>query len=152
MSAMVWNPAFLAPDSRSVSSGSWTQMNFRFHPFSALRAITACAVVPEPAKKSKTRSSGFVAIWRILLIKSIGLGVSNTFSGKIDNKSLLACCVSQTSLRYQIVIGVIPCFTSDKNRFNLGKLSLFLPKNIRLSSINSCILFLFVIQHLPGGN
>ncbi len=57
ISAMVGN--FLFP----VGSGNCTRMNRRFPPSARLSSSTACAVVPDPAKKSRTRSllSGLVA-------------------------------------------------------------------------------------------
>lgn len=54
-------------------------------------------MVPEPAKESRTRESGDVAIVKTRSISRVGFGVSNvTFPPKIDNKSFLASSVCPT--------------------------------------------------------
>ena len=48
-------------------------MNLRLPPSSALSSSTACPVVPEPAKKSRTMSLGWVACASRPLMSEAGL-------------------------------------------------------------------------------
>ena len=59
----------------ALASAFDTRMKRRLPPSSAFIFMTAWAVVPEPAKKSSTMSSGPVAMRRMRSIKPVGFGV-----------------------------------------------------------------------------
>src|SRR5690606_6039190 len=75
-------------DFSSTGSGSWMQINFLFPPSSLFKSKTACAVEPEPAKKSNIISSLLDPSFNKCLIKFVGFGaVKNAFEPKIVSTS-----------------------------------------------------------------
>ena len=97
-------------------------MKRRLPPSVLLRASTAWAVVPEPAKESRTMSSGPHAIRQILSIKRVGFGLSNLARPTICSSSLLPSSVVPDSMCRQRSTGTRPAETSDRNFLSLGNL------------------------------
>ena len=85
-------------------------MNFLLPPSSLFIFKTACAVVPEPAKESRTMESLSVAILKILSMSRLGFAVSN---GTLPSKSALISAVASvdvpTSSANHIDAATLPC-------------------------------------------
>ena len=77
-------------------------------PSSALSFITACPVVPLPAKKSRQTAFLFSTNRKTLSISPVGLGVPKALEPKISFISLIALLVVPTSFPNHIVSGVLP--------------------------------------------
>ena len=104
------------------------RMNRLFPPSSLFNSRTACAVVPDPAKKSNITESFCDAIFKICRMSRDGLGVSKiTPFPIILNSSFFASSVCPTSLHGHHVQGVAPS-TSERYLIILGCESLFFPK------------------------
>ena len=108
------------------------------------------AVVPEPRNESRTRSSGLVAMWRILCIRRSGFGVPKTSSPNNSTTSRFASCVCPTSSYDHHVWGTIPCFTSVRSAVELGIAAIF-PDHIRLSASSSRSFDSATLQNMAFG-
>ncbi len=72
----------------------------------SFKYATASAVVPEPAKKSRTNESFFVPIFTRSVIRGTGFGPSNNFAPKRFLSSVVAVLVLYSGL-YQIDFGFL---------------------------------------------
>ena len=94
-------------------------------------------VVPDPAKESRTRSLGFVAISNMRRISFSGLGVANESSGFIALTSSRASWLFPASVCSQIVAGGVPeIFNSLKKVFREGFAFPSVPNQISSFSSN----------------
>src|SRR6218665_1238071 len=108
-------------------------------------------VVPEPAKESRMRSSGFVANSMMRFISRSGFGVSNALSApKRAITSFFASLLCPTSELVHHVQAATPS-CSDKNVLTRGRAEPSLPNQIRLSFLRFSKALSMLPQHLPAG-
>src|SRR3989339_1596897 len=108
-------------------------------------------VVPDPAKESRTKSPGFVAICKIRNNSFSGLGVANDSPVNKSFDSYLAILLSSAKSRGHHVSAVIPSLTSVKNFLTIGLPVSFVPNHILLSLNNSSYRVFETIQERVGG-
>ena len=123
-------PALFAVPFSSANSGSCVKINLQAVFFSKLNSISACAIVPEPEKKSSTNDfSPKFANVNNLFINLTGLGPSKTPAFINAVTSFAPSWLCPTSLYAIIDIGAIPSYLSSvKKRFIHGTLFPSAPK------------------------
>ena len=113
--------------------------------------MTACAVVPEPAKKSSTIvfDGSCVPSWMNLLISDTGFGLSNTSAPIRFLAALVAFVVVSTS-SHQVLATFPRSSASLRKRLRWGPASPLTPKTIRLSSRSCLKTCRLVLPAIPG--
>src|ERR1035437_9685611 len=126
-------------------------MNWRCPPSCAFDSKTACAVVPDPPKKSRMMSSLEADNVKQRVTKPTGFGLSKTpLPNKLASCSL-AKCVWPTSSYFQTEPGVLPALTSERKVLTFAVPFPSAPNQIRFSSSNSRNVVWLKRGHLPSG-